>query len=354
MPSATKRPPITKPITPAALRRRHCEQRDPDRDEDRAEDEHRVAVPVHAACLAGRRDHHPARRPPHHAIDRRAEDAAATADEALPGRAEHDDLRPAPLGLADDLGRRAPASYESSHDPDAVRVADRDGLVELVVCDSLLVWKWGIQRQVERDLDDGERDHPRAPLRREPARQVEGVVGGTSGHDRNQDPAVGERERRAERRRGLDRLPERGPHPATAVERVPGQPGGHPAEPDPARQRILDDDHREREAGRDPAEHREQRPVDATEAQIRPGAIRDVRIGLRAQAHHRDVRDGERQRRSQRVQRAHEVDVSREQDRNGRDAGEEDQREVRGLEARMEPAEHLGHLPVRRHRVRDP
>ena len=108
-------------------------------------------------------------------------------------------------------------------------------------------------------------------------------------------------------------------------------------------------------AGREPAEDREQRPVDRPDAKIRP---RPVGHFLRAGAHphpdDRGVRDGERERRAERVERADEVDVAREDDRDRKDPGEDQDREPGRLEPWVQPPEDLRDLAIRRHRVGDP
>ena len=70
--------------------------------------------------------------------------------------------------------------------------------------------------------------------------------------------------------------------------------------------------------------------------------------------HDRRMRDGERQRGSQRVQSADEVHVTGEDHQDRRDAREQHQREPRRLEPRMEPTQRLRQLAVGRHRVGDP
>ena len=65
------------------------------------------------------------------------------------------------------------------------------------------------------------------------------------------------------------------------------------------------------------------------------------------------MRDRERERRSQRVERPDEVHVAGEDHEDRRDAREQNERQPRRLEARMQPPQHLGQLPVGRHRVGD-
>ena len=175
------------------------------------------------------------------------------------------------------------------------------------------------------------------------------------GQDGHEQAAVLERERRPVRRRRLDRLRQRRVDETAPVGDVEEQPDRDPAEAGPARGRVLDDDDREGDAGRDPAEEREERPVDAAEAEVGTCAVEQLLLRrAQAQPDERGVRDRERERRPERVERADEVDVARQDHRDRRDPGEEDDREPRRLEARVQPAEDLRDLPVGRHRVRDP
>ena len=66
------------------------------------------------------------------------------------------------------------------------------------------------------------------------------------------------------------------------------------------------------------------------------------------------MRDREREHRAERVHPAEEVDLAREDEDRRADGAEHDQRQHRRLQLRMQPAEHLGELPVARHRVGDP
>ena len=93
-PSATNSAAEHEPEHAAAVRRRHDEQREPDHDEERAEGVDRVrgTSSSRRRPCARRGHHHPARRVSHHAVDGRAEDAAAPVDEILARRPEHDDL----------------------------------------------------------------------------------------------------------------------------------------------------------------------------------------------------------------------------------------------------------------------
>jgi hypothetical protein len=75
---------------------------------------------------------------------------------------------------------------------------------------------------------------------------------------------------------------------------------------------------------------------------------------LHAQRHDSGVRDREREHRAERVHRPEEVRLTREDDGDRRDPGEDDEREPRGPEARVQAAEDLGELPIARHRIGDP
>ena len=68
----------------------------------------------------------------------------------------------------------------------------------------------------------------------------------------------------------------------------------------------------------------------------------------------RGVGDRERERRAEGVERPDEVHVSGEEHEDRRDPGEQDEREPRRLEPRVQAAQRLGQLAVARHRVRDP
>ena len=73
----------------------------------------------------------------------------------------------------------------------------------------------------------------------------------------------------------------------------------------------------------------------------------------RAQPDHRDVRDREREHRAERVHRREEGRLARD-DRQRRDAGEDEDRDVGRLEARVDLANGLGELAVLAHREREP
>ena len=76
------------------------------------------------------------------------------------------------LGLGDDRRPGGAGPLEPVEDADAVRVADRDRLVELARSRVARAPEAVRQRAVERDLEHVERDDPRAALGGEPARDV--------------------------------------------------------------------------------------------------------------------------------------------------------------------------------------
>ena len=112
-----------------------------DADPDEEQREHRDGARGRRSCrgLVDRRHHHPAGRVLEDVVDRVPEDRALTPADILPRRPDDDDLGAAALGLANDLGACVPAAHESRDHRDAVRVADRAGLVELAVRAPLLL-----------------------------------------------------------------------------------------------------------------------------------------------------------------------------------------------------------------------
>ena len=260
-PRATKRRAEDEADEAAAVDGRDDEQREPDHDEAAGEDEDRTAVPDHAGHLVARGgDHHAARRVAEHVVDRAPEEGALGDRERLARRAEHDDLGTALLGLLDDRLPGAARADETVEHPDAVRVADRDRLVELVVRSVLELGQVVVERPAERHLEHVQRHDPGPALGGEAAGDVERVVRGLAGDDGYEEPPVLERERRAEGGWRLDGVRERGLDEAAPVDDVEQEARGDPAEADPARRRVLVDDDEERGAGRDPAENREYRP----------------------------------------------------------------------------------------------
>ena len=85
-----------------------------------------------------------------------------------------------------------------------------------------------VERQVERHLDDGDRDDARAPLGREAAGDVERLLRLAAGRERHEDVAVLERGGRAEHERRAHGRGERLVQ-VPPVERVEDEAGGEPA-----------------------------------------------------------------------------------------------------------------------------
>ena len=103
-------------------------------------------------------------------------------------------------------GPAARARSRRADDRNAVRVADRDRLVELAVRERLELGHVVRERAVERHLDHRHGDDARPALGGEPAGDVERLVRRLARHDRHEDAAVLERERGAECGRRLDDL----------------------------------------------------------------------------------------------------------------------------------------------------
>ncbi len=244
----------------AAVRGRDREERDPDPDEDQREHADNCLVERHAR-LVDRRHHHPAGCVLQHVVDGAPEDRPLTPADVPSRGADDDDLGPAALGLANDLGACVPAAHEPRDHRDAVAVADGAGLVELAVRAHLLLRQLCAQRQFERDLEHRHRRDLGAALGREARGDVERVVRGAAGQHGHEQASVLERQSRAVRRRRLDRRQQGLVDDTAAVHGVEQQPADDPAEAHPACGRVLDEDDDEGGAGRDPAEDREQRPV---------------------------------------------------------------------------------------------
>ena len=160
---------------------------------------------------------------------------------------------------------------------------------------------------------------------------------GWPGDDGHEQAPVLERERRAERGRRLDGLDERRLHEAAAVDDVEDEPGerssrGRPSAWSGSAQTMT----RNEAPGGEAAEDREERPLDVPPS-MRFGRAAVERLGrallLHPQPDERGVRDRERERRPERVERADEVHVAGQDDQDRRDPGEEDERQHRRLEA---------------------
>ena len=214
----------------------------------------------------------------------------------------------------DDLGAGVPAAHESWDHRDAVRVTDRARLVELAVRALLLLGQLRAQRQVERDLEHRHGCDLRAALGREARGHVERVVGG-AGPAARARASAGTRAPARDRRRAA-------PSPSRSSGRAPSGGGRRRSrarpttiQPRPAQRvaRSRARSRRTRSPVARPAEDREERPVDAADPQVRPGAVEQLLLAGRThpQPHERGVRDRERERRPERVDRADEVDVAR-------------------------------------------
>ena len=182
----------------------------------------------------------------------------------LPRRAEDDDLHVAPGGLRDDLDRRAAPAHEPWRDAHAVRVAERDRLVELVVRLPLEL--------LERACRSGARAAPPPRSARSRARAAPSRAGSaTSSASSDGLPGtIGTRIRRYSSASAaptaggaLTVLAHRLVEEPLAVDDVAGCPDREPAEPHPPRCRVLEEDHSERDPCRNASEDCEQRPVDA-------------------------------------------------------------------------------------------
>ena len=127
---------------------------------------------------------------PEHIVHRPPEYRSLCRRQRLAGRSDHDDLGTAPLCLVDDCGSGAPGPHEAVEHPDAVRVTDRDRLVELIVGRVLELGEIVVERSGEWHLEDVERHDPGAALDSEAARHVERVVRRLPGYNGNEKSAV--------------------------------------------------------------------------------------------------------------------------------------------------------------------
>ncbi len=91
-------------------------------------------------------------------------------------RAEHDDLRPAPLGLVDDRPAGPPFANDSLHHADTVGLGDRAGVVEEVVRLVELLGEVGVERQLQRDDDHAQQHDSARALGREARRHLDGLT----------------------------------------------------------------------------------------------------------------------------------------------------------------------------------
>ena len=166
-PSTTNSAPRTYPTTPppaAAVRTRSAT---PIADEQQREDGHRNRVRLHAGSAVG--DQHAAARVLQDVVDGLPEDRRLPRRELTTRRPENDDLGVPRVGLGDDRRPGGVRSIEARQNADAVRVADRDRLVELA--------RWRRPRAPEADRSALGRAGPRARSARRSARAARSRAG---------------------------------------------------------------------------------------------------------------------------------------------------------------------------------
>ena len=289
-------------------------------------------------------DHHAGRRVLEDVVDGVPEDRAVAAAR----RAEHDDLRAAALRLVDDRPARLARADDALDGAHAVALGGRAQLVE----------QRGRPRRAARvrSASSGSssgttitRSSTMRPgaLGREPRRELDRLVRLLPGDDRDEDRAVLERERRPERDRRARRHAERHAQ-APPVEQVEDEPGHEPGEAGIARRRVLDDDDEPGER-RCRARRRSRTAASRCRAIRRFGRARHstssscpfTRSAITAACAivNESIAPNAyiRPRKSTWPESRKIVEP---------DPGEDDQREPRRLQLRVQPAEHLGQLPV--------
>ena len=140
------------------------------------------------------------------------------------------------------------------------------------------------------------------------------------------------------------------------VEDVEREADDQPGETGVPRLRVLHDDDEPRCARPDRPDDREQRPL-RRRGCVRFGRARHSSSSSRpphAERRHRHMGDREREHRAERVHPPQEVDLPREQEERRADSREDDEREPRRLQLRVQLAERRRQLAVARHRVGDP
>ena len=212
----------------------------------------------------------------------------------------------------DDRGPSVPGAHEPRNHRDPVRVADRPGLVELAVRELLLVRQLRAQREVERNLQ-----HVTAAICA--PRSAERLAAMSSASSEARPGRIGTSRR-------LYSSASAGPNAGGALTvssgaRAPSGGGrsrrrgarGRSSRCPPASRFVLEQDHDERDAVARPPKMREERPVDAADAKVRPRPAELSRPPWREhpEPDDRGVCDRERERRPERVERADEVDVAR-------------------------------------------
>ncbi len=269
-------------------------------------------------------------------------------------RAHDDDLALPALRLVDDRPTGVARPDDPLRELHAVELCDRRRDVEGLVGGVLLFLEPCVQRQVERHDDHAEGRNRGTSVGGEAAGQVDRLLRGATRLDGNEDVPVLERDRRPDDHRGMQRRRERLVKNLAAVNDVADEPDHEPPKTGPSWPGLLDDDDDPGDPGAEPAEDREQRPVDASDPQARAHLER-LRIVPRAQTQrdHGHVRDRERQHRAERVHVAEEIRPARQEHDNREQPAEDQQRQPGSLELRMQPAEDLGQLLVRRHGIRD-
>ena len=102
------------------------------------------------------------------------------------------------------------------------------------------------------------------------------------------------------------------------------------------------------------AQQRERRQVVPADPDVAGAPVGPREAGLRdAQPQHREVRHREREHRPERVDRAEELGLARDE-RDAGEAGEHQDAQVGRAEARVQPSHGVGHLAVQPHRVHEP
>ncbi len=138
--------------------------------------------------------------------------------------------------LLDDRRDRPARADDSGDRSHAVALDERAGLVEEVVGLGLLAGQVGVERLLERHLDDVDDRDRRAALCREPRRSDQGLLRLGRAQHGDDDRPVGDLEAGAEDDRGrADRLAQRQLQEAPTVDRVDDEPDREPGEAGPPR-----------------------------------------------------------------------------------------------------------------------
>ena len=268
-----------------------------------------------------RRHHHAARRVLEHEVDRAAEDPPAAAVLVVARRAHHDDLAVAPLGLLDDRPPGPPARARAVRPRPRRRRRRSRAPRRAASCALRSAWPGSSASSGSSSGTSSTVSATIAPPRSAARRQARSTAASDS---RRQTTGTStfrysSATRRPDHDRRAHRLHQRRMHDPAPVDRVHGEAGREPAEPGPARGRLLLDHDEPRQRGPEPAEDGEQRPVHAAQAQVRPRPEDQLLVAaLVAQRHDRGVRDREREHRAERVHRPEEARLAgQEHDRSG-------------------------------------